>query len=174
MWLGILLTIFITYFISTLFGYVVHWAIHQKWSGPLNKMHLTHHLKLYPAGDYFSDVYRDAGKDDSTFIFALPALPVITAPIFLWWLGILPLPLMITSLIVMLIMILLHIHIHNAFHLRNHFLNRIPILGKWFKNWNDLHYLHHIKFGRNLGIFSFHWDKLFGTLWKVGEKWIGK
>src|SRR5271168_1418789 len=121
--LAIFLTALVTFFACSLFGYVVHRAIHQKWSGAINKSHMTHHLKLYPPTDYFSDVYRDAGKDDSTKLFAVPAIPVVATPIVLGIIGILNLPCVISSLVVMGLMGWLHICIHDAFHIRNHFLN---------------------------------------------------
>lgn len=62
--IAIALTILIAFLATTLFGHVVHWALHQKWTGSVNQSHMTHHLKLYPPSDYLSDSYRHAGKDD--------------------------------------------------------------------------------------------------------------
>jgi sterol desaturase/sphingolipid hydroxylase (fatty acid hydroxylase superfamily) len=163
---AILLTALITFFSCSLFGYVIHRAIHQKWTGPLNKSHMTHHLKLYPITDYTSDIYRQAGKDDTFKIFAVAAVPVVATPIILGIMGIISLPLTITSLIVMGLMGFLHSYIHDSFHIRNHYLNRVPVLGTFFKHWNSLHFLHHVNMQTNFGIFTFHWDRIFGTFWK--------
>lgn len=163
--LAIFLTAFITYFICSLFGYVVHRAIHQKWTGAINKSHMAHHLKLYPPTDYLSDIYRDAGKDDTFKIFAVAAVPVVATPIVLGVTGFLPLSLVITALVVMGLMGFLHSYIHDSFHIRNHFLNRVPVVKDLFKRWNALHYLHHVDMQKNFGIFAFHWDRVFKTFW---------
>src|SRR5208282_4159343 len=105
---AILLTILISFFISSLFGYVVHRSLHQSWTGRLHRKHMTHHLILYPPSDYLSDKYRDAGGDNTVKIFALAALPLVATPIILGCLGILSLPVVISSLIVMTIMSILH------------------------------------------------------------------
>ncbi len=163
--LAILLTILVSFFASSLFGYVVHRSLHQPWAGKLNQKHMTHHLTLYPATDYLSDKYRDAGGDNTVIIFSIAAIPVVATPIVLGLLGILPLALVITSLVVMGIMGFLHSYLHDSFHIRNHFLTRVPVIRTLFASWNRLHYLHHIDMQTNFGIFLFHWDHVFKTLW---------
>ena len=164
--LAIVLTALTAFFISSLFGYVVHRALHQRWTGRLNKSHMTHHLTLYPPTDYLSEVYRDAGKDNTVKIFALAAVPLVATPIVLGIMGILPLSLVITALIVMGIMGFLHSYLHDSFHIKNHFLTRIPVVKVIFGYWNKLHYLHHVDMQKNFGIFLFHWDHVFRTFWK--------
>jgi sterol desaturase/sphingolipid hydroxylase (fatty acid hydroxylase superfamily) len=164
--LAIVLTALTAFFISSLFGYVVHRALHSKWTGRLNKSHMTHHLTLYPPTDYLSEVYRDAGKDNTVKIFALSAVPLVASPIVLGIWGILPLSLVITTLIVMGIMGFLHSYLHDSFHIKNHFLTRIPVVKVIFGYWNKLHYLHHVDMQKNFGIFLFHWDHVFRTFWK--------
>ena len=162
----ILLTAIIVFFITSLFGYVVHRAIHQPWTGRLNQKHMMHHLNLYPPSDYQSDVYRSAGKDNTFTTFLLAATPLILAPIVLGIFGILPLSLVITTLVMMGIMSFLHDYLHDAFHIKNHILTKIPIIKRIFKHWSYLHYLHHVDMQKNFGIFLFHWDRIFQTFWK--------
>lgn len=164
--LSVLLTALVAFLVSGLFGYVVHRSLHQKWTGRLNRKHMTHHLTLYPPSDYLSDEYRSPGKDNTVKIFALAALPLVATPIVLGIFGILSVPLVITALVVMLSMGFLHDYIHDAFHIRNHLLTRIPVIKGIFAHWNELHYLHHVDMQKNYGIFLFHWDYLFGTFWK--------
>lgn len=163
--LAILITALITFIISGLFGYVVHKSLHQKWLGRFNDMHMTHHLRLYPSEDFVSDKYRNAGKDNTVVIFGVAAIPLVVVPILLGVFHILPLGMVITSLTVMIVMSLLHSYLHDSFHIRNHWLYRLPIINKMFKKWVYLHYLHHVDMGTNYGIFLFHWDKVFGTFW---------
>ncbi len=164
--LAILVTVLISFIISSLFGYVVHRSLHQAWAGRLNRAHMTHHLTLYPPSDYLSDTYRQAGKDSTVKIFALAATPVVATPIILGIIGILPLSLVITSILVMGAMSFLHDYLHDSFHIRNHFLTRIPGFRDIFAYWNRLHYLHHVDMQKNFGIFLFHWDHIFKTFWK--------
>lgn len=162
----IILTALISFFISSLFGYVVHRALHSEWTGRLNKKHMTHHLLLYPPTDYLSDKYRDAGGDNTVYIFGAAAIPLVATPIVLGVMGIIPLSLVITALVVMGLMGFLHSYLHDAFHIRNHWILRVPVLGVIFSKWVKLHYLHHVDMQKNFGIFLFHWDHVFRTFWK--------
>jgi len=163
--LAILITVIITFFVGSLFGYVVHYSLHQSWMGRFNDAHMTHHLKLYPPSDYVSDKYRNAGKDNTVIIFGLAAVPIFAVPVVLGILHMLPLTLVITSLIVMSIMSLLHSYLHDSFHIRNHWLHRVPGIGKLFSHWVHIHWLHHVDMDTNYGIFIFFLDRLFGTYW---------
>lgn len=165
MW-AILLTALITFLVSALFGYVVHWSLHQPWTGRFNNSHMTHHLTLYPPTDYLSDKYRNAGKDNTLFTFAVAAIPVVALPIVLGVIGILPIALVITAEVVMIVMSFLHSYLHDSFHIRSHWLTRIPVIRKPFNRWVHLHWLHHVDMQTNFGIFAFFLDKLFQTYWE--------
>jgi len=165
--LSILITAIITFFVCGFFGYVVHRSLHQPWAGQLNKLHMTHHLKLYPPTDYLSDVYRNAGKDNTTRVFALAATPLIVLPIILGMYDVISVASTATAFVVMCIMGLLHDYLHDSFHIRGHFLNRVPIFKNLFIRWNNLHYQHHVNMQCNLGIFNFLFDRLFGTFSKA-------
>src|SRR6185295_18159825 len=123
-----LLTIFITYIVTSLFGYTIHWSLHQPWAGSFNTAHMTHHLKLYPPEDFTSDSYRNAGKDSTLLIFAVISLPLILAPCILWFLGILPLIYVILILLTEAAIGFLHNYLHDSFHIKNHWLGRLPLL----------------------------------------------
>jgi sterol desaturase/sphingolipid hydroxylase (fatty acid hydroxylase superfamily) len=113
-----------------------------------------------------SDKYREAGSDNTVVTFTIAAIPLVAAPIILGYFGILPLSLSVTALVVMGMMGFLHDYLHNCFHIKNHFLNRIPVVRVIFGYWNKLHYLHHVDMQKNFGIFLFHWDHVFKTFWK--------
>ena len=70
---------------------------------------------------------------------------------------------MIAVLIVEGLMGFLHDYLHDAFHIERHWLYRIPIIKNWFASLVSLHYLHHVDMNSNFGIFSFFWDRMFGT-----------
>ena len=140
--------------------------LHRKWSGFLYRKHIRHHFSLYPPHDFISDVYRSAGKDNTFIVFLILAIPLILLPIILAIAGIISIACMIAALIVFAIIGGMHDYLHDSFHIRNHWLYRVPIIKNYFAKLVDLHYLHHKKVFYNLGIFSFFWDRVFGTFRK--------
>lgn len=163
--MAIILTILVSFLATTLFGHTVHWSLHQTWTGMVHEAHMTHHLRLYPPSDYTSAVYRNAGKDSTPRFFAIAAIPLVLAPIILWFVGWLSLTLMIVALSVEALMGFLHNYLHDAFHIERHWLYSAPFIGTWFGRLVGLHYLHHVDMSKNFGIFTFHWDKVFRTFW---------
>ena len=159
----LVITIIISLVITTLFGHVIHWALHQSWSGKVHQSHMTHHLKLYPSTDFVSLKYRSAGKDSTPKFFFVAALPLILAPIILYFCGVVSLIIMITILLVEGLMGFLHDYLHDAFHIKNHWLSNLPAIKHWFARLITLHYQHHINMQSNFGIFSFIWDRILGT-----------
>ncbi len=167
--MAVLITIILTYLVTSFFGYAVHWLLHQSWAGRFNQKHMTHHLKLYPPEDYTSEKYRHAGKDNTVVTFTLASIPVVALPILFWWLGLFTVGMMIASLLVMAFMGFSHDYLHNSFHISNHWMSRVPVLKDIFRKWVALHYLHHVDMGKNYGIFVFHWDRLFRTFWPKAD-----
>ncbi len=164
--LAILVTVFFTYLFVTFFGYVVHRSLHQPWMGRFNKMHMTHHLKLYPPSDYYSEEYRDPGKDSTAKFFAFTTLPVFAIVILLAIFGVLSKLVLFVVLVEMVILGWMHDYLHDSFHITNHWLSRTLLIEKLFNYWNKLHFNHHVNMQTNFGIFDFVWDKLFKTFWK--------
>lgn len=169
MLLSILLSAIITYVVAITFGYFVHKFLHQEWAGRFHKMHMTHHMIKYPPEDFISDVYRGAEGDNTLYFFAVAAIPVVALPIILCLAHVITLVSMITSLTIMVVMSFLNSYLHDSFHIRNHWLYRIPFTKKWFTHLVYLHWLHHVDMQTNFGIFVFHWDKVLGTFWNRKE-----
>ena len=151
------LMLIVCYLLTTLFGYGVHYALHQPWSGRWHRKHLVHHTLLYDPLHYQSDSYRDAGANSTFWIFAAASIPMLAIPIVLWAVGWIGGWITMGLLVEMLLIGWLHDHIHDQFHLTRSWLGWLPI----FRRWNELHYTHHTDMGSNLGIFWFGWDRLF-------------
>lgn len=166
---NVLLTIIITYFIVSTFGYIVHKSLHFSFTKRFNVSHMVHHLKMYPSGDYLSSKYRSAGKDDTFWTFALLSVPVVLTPIILGFLGI-PLLLVAISLFEMLFLGWLNNYLHTCFHIKNHWLSRFFLTKYYFNKWSRLHEIHHDDMYKNYGIFSFFLDRLFGTYKAFNDK----
>lgn len=137
-------------------GYLVHTAAHRAWSGVLYRTHLKHHTVYTPA-DYVDDEYRNPGA--SSFVWWYLALGVVTAGL-LFWLA--PMWLAMTASITMAVVGAVNSFVHDAFHIRGHWLEHL----RWF-NWRrELHYVHHVDVRKNLGIYTFWFDRLFKSFRK--------
>lgn len=165
----VLISIIITYTIASLFGYVIHWSLHQPWAGKFNSSHMAHHLKLYPPIDFTSEIYRKAGADSTTKFFAIASLPLIITPIVLCFVGFIPVLCLIAILLTEAIVGFLSDYLHDSFHIKNHWMTCLPVVQVIFERWIHLHYLHHVDMSKNYGIFSFHWDRLFKTFWTSND-----
>lgn len=157
--------LFVTVFLASLiigsfFGHLVHLIIHQPWSGPAFRGHMSHHLELYPPGDLVSDRYRTAKWQNSgVFLFTPPFILILGAVGgLLWWLGA-PLWVTVTFGMTMLAFSLANDFIHDASHIRKHPLRRF----RWFKRLCVMHYIHHHDMTKNYGIVNFTYDRIFGT-----------
>lgn len=146
--------------LSSLVGYLVHRAIHQEWSGPLHRGHMEHHLELYPPTRLTSESYQVAKWYHSGPVLFAPAaallLVAVAAPAWLlgtsWW--------NIACFAAGLIAFgLLNDQVHDAFHLRSHWLQKVP----YFRRLRRLHFLHHVDMTRNFGIVVMAWDDVFKT-----------
>lgn len=145
--------------ITDTFGYWLHRAIHQKWSGSLYKSHMAHHLTLYPPDDFSSEQYRNAGKDDTTRTFLLLGFPLLLAPSVLAFLGIFGWLSAVWITAVVVCVGLLNSYIHDWIHLKAHWFHFVPGSSNLVKK----HLVHHQDMGKNFGIFTFFWDKVCRT-----------
>lgn len=161
-----LLSIPLTWLVGTAFGYFVHKALHQRWAGRFYKSHLIHHVKLYPIYDFQSDKYRDAGKDNTTWVFLTASLPLGVVPIILYLTGLIGLFVMFVIFSQMCLIGFINSYIHDSFHITNHWLSKVPLFNKFYNKLIEEHYIHHQNVQKNFGIFSFSWDKLLGTYQK--------
>jgi sterol desaturase/sphingolipid hydroxylase (fatty acid hydroxylase superfamily) len=143
---------------GTFLGYIFHYSFHQKWMGPFYKAHLTHHT-LYTYEDYTALTYRDSGKDNTVWMFSICFSPFFISPILFWWLGILSLSYAATIFITMVFIGWINNSLHDNFHMQSTWWSMFSFFPKL--KW--MHRLHHLNVQRNFGIFSFVWDRIFGT-----------
>lgn len=149
-----------TFLVGTLVGHAVHWVMHQRWSGRLYDAHMNHHLKQYPPKNLFSiGVYRSSGLDSGWLTFTPPiALFVVLFVVAMRAYG---LPLYMQAIVTVEFAVLgfLHGYVHDALHIRGHWMERL-----WgFHHLRRAHIIHHLAMKRNLGIFWFGWDRVFGS-----------
>ena len=164
--MSIVFAMILTYLIITAYGYIGHRILHKPWAGIFNKYHMTHHMVLYPSNDCLSDSYRSAGADNTVKAFAIMSLPIMAIPFILFTFNFISLYLMLIIIFEMFLIGWMHSYFHDVFHIRNHFLSKIPIIKVLFNKFVILHYMHHVNLEKNFGIFTFFWDRLFRTFIK--------
>jgi sterol desaturase/sphingolipid hydroxylase (fatty acid hydroxylase superfamily) len=160
MLLAVSLFIF-TFLLTCFFGYAFHRFLHTPRAGRWYRNHLAHHQKLYPAHDFTSDKYRDAGKDDSTIIFVMGGAPLLLLPIVLWLCGVFGIWLALGLVVEILLIGGINGFLHDSFHITNHWIGKIG--GKGYNKLVELHYFHHLDMRTNFSIFMFLFDRLFRT-----------
>jgi Delta7-sterol 5-desaturase len=147
------------FFALTFLGWIVHWAFHQSWGGRFNVAHMTHHLKLYPPTDFVSDEYRDPKNDNTFWLFLIVFSPLILGVILLTVFQVIPIGIGLCILFEMSFIGAANNYLHDSFHITKSIWHRWP----GFKELYRLHYNHHVRMDTNFGIFSFLWDRVFGT-----------
>lgn len=145
--------------LGTFLGYIFHRMFHQPWSGRFYEAHMTHHLKLYPPTDYYSDTYRKPGRDNTVWLFAAVFSPLGVLVIGLMFWHVISILMGIGIIAEMSLIGFVNNSMHDGFHLNRSFWDRFGFYARLRK----LHFEHHVDMGKNYGIFSFVWDKLFGT-----------
>jgi sterol desaturase/sphingolipid hydroxylase (fatty acid hydroxylase superfamily) len=149
----------ITFLYVTLVGWVIHWTLHQRWSGPLYRAHMNHHLTQYPPSKLLSDTYRSSGLDNGLFFFT-PAAVLAFALYFgayvvggssPWLLALIGLECLTLGV--------MNEWLHTQYHLRVSRLDRYP----WFQSFQRWHFTHHTNMRKNFGVIWLGWDRLFRT-----------
>lgn len=155
---------FLLYFVvssifATFIGYWIHRAIHQPWARWFYVAHLDHHTKQYPENSFWSEKYRDAGKNNTVYLFVIICLPLILGIFAMMVYGVISWLLGSAFLSALVFWGLVHNYFHDQFHL----FNKHWIKYNNFLKLEVLHFRHHQDMGKNYGIVSFFWDKLFNT-----------
>lgn len=148
-----------TGFSTTFLGYWIHFAFHQPWSLWFYRAHMNHHQIQYPSIDFYSDRYRSAGKDNTTTLFLIAAIPVVLFLLLSILFGLISISTLLLVAGGTCFWGFLHDHFHDHFHIATSPWSKLPL----FRNWRKLHYVHHLNMSLNYGIIFFYWDKLFKT-----------
>ncbi len=155
-----LIVLLVSLTFASFFGHAIHWLIHQRWTGPVYRAHMDHHLKQYPPSDLLSKTYRHAKWYNSGPLLFTPPLVMImlAAMAVLWFFG-MPLWALTTFAVTMICFGFVNDYVHDNSHIEGHWLERFA----WFRNLRATHFQHHHNMKRNFGIVLFVWDKLFKT-----------
>jgi sterol desaturase/sphingolipid hydroxylase (fatty acid hydroxylase superfamily) len=159
--LNVLLVGLVAYLLTSFLGYIIHWAIHRPWAGKAYRAHRAHHVDLYPPGKLISDTYRSAGQQSTVYTFVMAFAPLLLIPPVLWITGVFTFGMALSAVLAMGISGLLNDTIHDSYHVKDHWLGRV-VPG--YDRMRQLHFIHHVNMRKNYGIYSFVWDRIFGTL----------
>ena len=154
MLLAILTTVITTFFLVETVGFSVHRLAHWPRAGKIFRDHLHHHAHAYPPGRYQSERYL--GDLKTSF------LPVFV-PIFVVWnilaAALLPWPCFVAFFATSSVLSLFNNYMHDSFHVTTHWLRRY----RWYDRLSATHRVHHENVKKNLGIYWYVFDRIFGT-----------
>jgi len=152
--LAIALTAICTFLFVEVVGFSVHRFAHSPKSGKLFRDHLHHHAHAYPPSRYQTEKYL--GDLKTSF------LPVFV-PVFVLFnlaaAAMLPWPCYLAFFVVSSVFSLANNYLHDSFHISNHWLRRFG----WYGRMASIHRVHHENVKKNLGIYWYGLDRLFGS-----------
>ncbi len=144
--------------VGSFVGYWIHRALHKTWSGPFYRGHMEHHLDLYPPSRLTSDTYEVAKwYHRGPVLFTPGAVVLIAAAAVVTWLLGVDLYDFIVFSAGLVGFGLLNDYVHDSFHMREHWLQKLPL----YRKMRRLHFQHHFDMTKNFGIVTLHWDAAF-------------
>jgi sterol desaturase/sphingolipid hydroxylase (fatty acid hydroxylase superfamily) len=158
-------------------GYWVHRLLHSEKIAFLSRNHMIHHIQLYgpmqpmrPEAQYRGTTDDRPSLGDIGLEWLVPAVSVLGVfEAVFWWMGVSPLY-QVTFVIVALSWARLMLnYLHNWMHVQDFWMEKNPLLRKWFLAARRLHDIHHHqlddrgKMNRNFGIGFYILDRIFGT-----------
>lgn len=160
LFLSIVLTLGCSLLVASVLGHAIHWALHQRWTGPAYRGHMDHHCKQYPPHRLTSSRYLAAKWYNAGPFLFTPPLVIILGAVggLMIWFGV-PLWALVVFGTTLVGYGLFNDWIHDSFHIDFHWLSGL----QWYDRLRALHFVHHHNMRKNYGIVSFVWDKIFGT-----------
>jgi sterol desaturase/sphingolipid hydroxylase (fatty acid hydroxylase superfamily) len=165
-------------FVSELLGYFLHRLLHSGKIGFLSRNHMKHHLVLYgplqsqrPGSGYQDATTGEVAIGNVGLEWLIPSSVLLAGSLGL-------LHLFQVTLLHQLIFVagtlvwsfLMFSYLHDRMHMAGFWMERHPLLKRWFVAARDAHDIHHWSLNddgfmdKNFGIAFFFFDRLFGTL----------
>jgi sterol desaturase/sphingolipid hydroxylase (fatty acid hydroxylase superfamily) len=175
--------VFFSCVVAEIAGYWVHRLLHSEKIAFLSRNHMIHHIQLYgpmqpmrPEKAYRGTTADRPSLGDIGLEWLFPAISVLGFfELIFWRMGISVLY-QVTFIIVSLTWARLMLnYLHNWMHVQNFWMERNPLLRKWFVAARRLHDIHHHalndegRMANNFGIGFYVLDRLFGTFRKTHE-----
>jgi len=163
---------------AELLGYVLHRLMHSGWIPWLSASHMKHHLILYgplqkqrPSDKYIDATTGEIAIGNIGLEWIIPSaliLAIALAVLSLFHLSYFNRACCIGTILMW--SFLMFSYLHDRMHIRNFWMERAPVVRRWFARARRLHDIHHHALNnhglmdKNFGIGFFAFDKLFGTL----------
>ncbi len=165
--------------VAELAGYGLHRLLHSGRFPLLSRGHLIHHLEQYgPNQPMRSEKYCNATEGRASLgnigmEWVVPSAAILGACwLLLWGIGV-AWPYQCLAMVVLLGWpVLMFSYLHDRMHLKNFWMERVPLLKIWFLQARRMHDIHHRsmdnsgRMDRNFGIGFFFFDRIFRTLAK--------
>jgi sterol desaturase/sphingolipid hydroxylase (fatty acid hydroxylase superfamily) len=152
--LAITLTAVLTFLLVEGVAYSVHRLAHSPKSGKLFRDHLHHHAQAYPPSRYQTEKYLGDLKTSflPVFVPLFVLLNFVAAAVLPW-------PCFGVFFVVSSFFSLANNYLHDSFHVTGHWLRNFG----WHKRLTVTHQVHHHNVKKNLGIYWYGLDRLFGS-----------
>ena len=165
-------------FAGEFLGYLLHRLLHAGWIPWLSASHMEHHMLLYgplqrqrPSEHYHDATTHRVSLGNIGVEWLAPSAAVLAMVGALFW----ALRVSLIHQVVFFVMVLtwsivMFSYLHDRMHIQNFWMERSPILKRWFRRARQLHDIHHRVLNdgglmnKNFGIGFFLFDRLLGTL----------
>jgi sterol desaturase/sphingolipid hydroxylase (fatty acid hydroxylase superfamily) len=165
-------------FVSEFLGYFLHRLLHSGKIGFFSRNHMKHHLVLYgplqsqrPGTGYQDATSGEVAIGNVGLEWLIPGSVLLGGSLGL--LHLFQVPLLHQLIFVAGTLVwsfLMFSYLHDRMHLAGFWMERHPLLKRWFVAARDAHDIHHWSLNddgfmdKNFGIAFFFFDRLFGTL----------
>lgn len=126
---------------------------HRRLGGRFCKNHLQFHHAYY-SGDHVVSARHVGNEGNNTPYFLIPTFLVVGVSFFL-----LRFDLFLVQLVTMSLSFWGHVYLDKQYHVEGSWLCRFP----WFRQKQQLHFLHHRYDNCNFAVIDYFWDRIFGT-----------
>jgi len=165
-------------FTGEFLGYMLHRLLHAGWIRWLTYSHMEHHMVLYgplqkqrPSEHYMDATTVGLSVGNVGLEWLVPSIALLALTEALLWL----LRVRVIHQVVFIATILawsfvMFSYLHDRMHIRNCWMERNPILKRWFRRARQLHDIHHRVLNdgglmnKNFGIGFFLFDRVFGSM----------
>ena len=157
----LIITAVATHLVMSFAQTLMHYKLgHHPMGGKFFRNHITFHHTYYSKDHLVSRTYRGDEGNNTPFFF----IPVFFMGVCTYL--VLPLDLFLTVILACAASFYAHVFFDKEYHVEGSRLQRFA----WFRNKQELHFVHHRHAGCNFAVIDFFWDRLLGTYRRADPK----
>jgi sterol desaturase/sphingolipid hydroxylase (fatty acid hydroxylase superfamily) len=159
-------------------GYLLHRLMHSGWIAWLSSSHMKHHMILYgplqkqrPSEQYLDATTGQVAIGNIGLEWIIPSVVILAvAETALRFFHVSALDQVVSITTILAWSFFMFSYLHDRMHIKNFWMERSPVINRWFLRARRLHDIHHHALNdgglmdKNFGIGFFGFDRLFGTL----------